>query len=177
MSGIHNYTCKQNGFDLTSILDNASLYSSLDRESLSTSSRFTASGSQHSSETQAVRRWSELVTLSHAEERLCVALSYGSEPDALRWLGEWIFFCCKTNLKSRLIWLIESLVSVGRSSHHHNCATTNNTSSSSSDHLHEKKQIQNSLDLLKTIVLPVVESSGCMKPLEEDLKRLIESLQ
>lgn len=177
MSGIHNYTAKQNGFDLKSILDNVSLYNSLDRESSTSSSLRGTVGSQYSSATQTLRRWTELVTLSHAEERLCVALSYGSESDALRWLGEWVFFCCKTNLHSRLSWLIESLASATRDQ---------GTNMSSDSHPHDneydtrmndyKTQKEKSIYLLKSIVLPVIESSGCMKAMENDVKRLIESL-
>lgn len=167
MTGLQDYSAKQNGFDLSAVLENASFHSSLGRELVLSSTNVVVPGLNNLSETQATRHWTELVTLSHAEERLCVALSYGSETDTLRWLSEWVFFCCKTNLKSRLTWLVESLASMTESQ---------DSSLSQEGTTAVGGRDRRSIYLLKSIVLPVIERSGCMRTLEADIKRLVDSL-
>ena len=60
---------------------------------------------------QALSSWSHMVTLSHVENRMCVAFNLGpSSEEGRRWLGEWAYLCCKEGLEERVNWVINRLL-------------------------------------------------------------------
>ncbi len=103
--------------------------------------------------------WSNMVTLMHCENRLALAFDLSSGSDnsqGKKWLAEWAYLCCCGGLDNRVAWVSNILLS--------NISKQRNVNYDESsppsigwhwlftDH-------QNSLELLRTIILPAIANS------------------
>ncbi len=92
------------------------------------------------------------------QDQVCVAATLGADSDLLRWVGEWVFFCCQSGQLARVKWLVEGLLE--------RCKLTDGNSG----------ERARALDLLKRAVVPAL--SSCESPplflsqLTEELSRL-----
>ena len=106
----------------------------------------------------SLAKYSAWVTLSHLEDRICMAFAVGSRKEAYDWISEWTQWCCRNQMHDRVRWLASRLLA---------CHTAQ--SSLTGMTVHEgngsvlfdwSKTINRPLDVYKTVILPAVGGAG-----------------
>lgn len=56
------------------------------------------------------QEWTSLVTLSHTEDRIAVAVISQSRPEIEFWLGQWVGFCARAGMQHKVRWAVNRLL-------------------------------------------------------------------
>ena len=114
--------------------------------------------------------WSNMVTLMHCENRLALAfdLTSGSSDNSegKKWLAEWVYLCCCGGFDSRVAWV--SNVLLNNISKQRNVNYDESSPPNVGWHWLFTDR-QNSLDLLRTIILPAIANSKRCTSLFSDI--------
>ena len=105
---------------------------------------------------------------------MCLASAIGDESEAQRWLGEWVFLCCRADLAPRVLWLTDTLIH--RMSTYTSSRTSTTTSRYSSGNGSSGEETMDSnpyYTILKQLVVPAIEASGQMQGLLGQLKSVL----
>lgn len=106
LASLQSEAARLGGFSTRDVLALTSLTGGT---SVTPSSATLASGER--SQTDQVKEWMALSTLSHLEDRVALSFALGSEEESRSWLGEWAAFCCRTQQHERIRWVVKRLLS------------------------------------------------------------------
>ena len=105
---------------------------------------------------------------------MCLASAIGDESEAQRWLGEWVFLCCRADLAPRVLWLTDALIH--RMSTYTSSRTLNSTSRYINGNGSSGEETMDSNPyymILKQLIVPAIEASGQMQGLLGQLKSVL----
>ena len=108
---------------------------------------------------------------------MCLASAIGDESEAQRWLGEWVFLCCRADLAPRVLWLTDTLIH--RMSTYTSSSTSpianryRNGNSNGGSSGEETMDSNPYYTILKQLVVPAIEASGQMQGLLGQLKSVL----
>eukprot|EP01032_Pedospumella_encystans_P019322 gene19322-21971_t len=127
--------------------------------------------------------WANLVTIGHVEDRLSVALSVGHAQEIDTWVTAWVTTCCKNGLTGRLQWFARKLIAQHIYNLTASTASTNGTTPSSTPAANSRMScadwlvhLKDPLEILKTVVLPVIAQNPKVHSLLADINQSLELL-
>ena len=149
------------------------------------------SSSNNSNGTITTAQWTDLITLSHAEERMasissCIlGGSLETINEALKIsFGEWITRCCRVGYAKRVLHVSNILLKNARDKSNHNKGLTNhNSSTNESENMNTslgwllRCSSKQSVELLTDVVLPCIGKTGTLINLLGDLHDQLEELK